>query len=121
MPGFLGLTTTVIEHTLVPTKVITIKSRILDVAMGPNHTLCLTEDGKVITLGQNNDAHLGRGHSRTFSRSSPEAVKAMSEKEVTLIAAGSTFSVVGNYFFSYYKKYFSFRHILLFLYKNRFQ
>ena len=44
------------------------KSRINDIAMGPNHTVCLTDDGKVITMGHNNDAQLGRGHARSYAR-----------------------------------------------------
>ena len=51
IPGLFGLTTTTVEWALSPTKVKSIKSRIVDLAMGPNHTVCLTEDGKVITLG----------------------------------------------------------------------
>ena len=64
--------------------------------MGPNHTVLLTDQGKVITMGQNSDAQLGRGHSRSYSRSWPEIVKTMGDKEVTLIAAGASFTVVGK-------------------------
>ena len=64
--------------------------------MGTNHTVCLTDQGKVITMGQNNDAQLGRGHSKSNARSRPEVVKAMEDKEVTLMAAGSSFTVVGT-------------------------
>lgn len=90
------MTTTLVESVDVPTKVKSIKSRILDVAMGPNHTVCLTDEYKVITFGQNNDAQLGRGHSRAFTRSVPAVVKAIGDKEVTLIAAGSSFTVIGT-------------------------
>ena len=48
-------------------------------------------------MGQNYDAQLGRGHARSYTRSSPEMVKAMADKEVTLIAAGSSFTVVGKH------------------------
>ena len=64
--------------------------------MSPNHTVLLTDHGKVITMGQNSDAQLGRGHSRSYSRSWPEIVKSMVDKEVTLIAAGASFTVVGT-------------------------
>ena len=47
-------------------------------------------------MGQNSDAQLGRGHSRSYSRSWPEIVKTMGDKEVTLIAAGASFTVVGK-------------------------
>ena len=95
-PGLLGLTTTTVDHVLVPTKVKSIKNRITDIAMSPNHTVLLTDHGKVITMGQNSDAQLGRGHSRSYSRSWPEIVKSMVDKEVTLIAAGASFTVVGT-------------------------
>ena len=68
----------------------------MEIAMGPNHTVLLTDQGKVITMGQNSDAQLGRGHSRSYSRSWPEIVKTMGDKEVTLIAAGASFTVVGK-------------------------
>ena len=81
---------------MVPTQVKSIESRILDVAMGPYHTVCLTDNGKVITMGQNSEAQLGKGHSKTSQRPWPEVVKLMADKEVTLVAAGSSFTVVGT-------------------------
>ena len=92
IPGLFG--STVIEKALVPTKV-KINNTIIDVAMSPNHTICLTDQGKVITMGQNTDAQLGRGHSKS-NRGKPEMVKVMEDKEVTLIAAGSSFTIVGT-------------------------
>ena len=68
IPGLFGLTTTTIDSVLIPTRVKSVKSRINDIAMGPNHTVCLTDDGKVITMGHNNDAQLGRGHARSYAR-----------------------------------------------------
>ena len=46
IPGLFGLTTTTIDSVLIPTRVKSVKSRINDIAMGPNHTVCLTDDGK---------------------------------------------------------------------------
>ena len=63
IPGLFG--STVVEKVLVPTKVKTMRNTIIDVAMSPNHTICLTDQGKVITMGQNTDAQLGRGHSKS--------------------------------------------------------
>ena len=99
-PGLLGLTHTTVDHVITPTRVKSIKSRIMDIAMGPNHTVLLTDQGKVITMGQNSDGQLGRGHSRSYSRSWPEIVKTMLDKEVTLIAAGASFTVVGKGIFN---------------------
>ena len=45
----------------------------MDVAMGPNHTVCLTDAGKVITFGRNSEAQLGRGHARSVA--GPDFVK----------------------------------------------
>ena len=85
------------EKVLVPTRIKTIKERIVDVAMAPFHTVCLTEHGKVLTMGRNSEAQLGRGHTDcTSGTSRPKQVKAMKDKEVTLISAGSTFTVVGT-------------------------
>ena len=69
IPGLFGLTTTTIDSVLIPTKVRSVKSRIMDIAMGPNHTVLLTDDGKVVTMGHNKDAQLGRGNSRSYTRS----------------------------------------------------
>ena len=44
IPGLFGITTTTIDSVLIPTKVKSVKSRIMDIAMGPNHTVCLTGD-----------------------------------------------------------------------------
>ena len=50
IPGLFGLTTTTIDSVLIPTKVRSIKSRVMDIAMGPNHTVLLTDEGKVKIL-----------------------------------------------------------------------
>lgn len=68
---------------------------LVDVAMGPDHTVCLTEHGKVVTMGRNIEAQLGKGHNHSGG-GKPCLVKAMTEKEITLISAGSTFTVVGT-------------------------
>ena len=112
-PGLLGLSHNSVEYVLVPTRIKSIKSRIMEIAMGPNHTVLLTDQGKVITMGQNNDAQLGRGHSRSYSRSWPEIVKTMGDKEVTLIAAGASFTVVGKLIINFIAHIFDRRKIIL--------
>ena len=54
---------------------------IVDVAMGPDHTVCLTEHGKAITIGRNIEAQLGKGHTHSGG-GKPYLVKAMAEKEM---------------------------------------
>ena len=63
--------------------------------MGPDHTVCLTEHGKAVTMGRNIEAQLGKGHTHSGG-GKPYLVKAMAEKEITLISAGATFTVVGT-------------------------
>ncbi len=37
-----------VEKVLVPTRVKAVKHRIVDLSMGPNHTVCITEEGKLV-------------------------------------------------------------------------
>ena len=83
-----------VEKVLVPTRVRAVKNPIVDVAMGPNHTVCLTDMGKLISFGRNSEAQLGRGHARSVT--GPDFVKAMQNKEVTMVSCGATFTVVGT-------------------------
>jgi alpha-tubulin suppressor-like RCC1 family protein len=76
-----------VKKALIPTRIQTIKARIVDVAMSRSHTVCLTESGKVMTMGRNEEAQLGKGNSRG-SRYGPELVKSMAKRDVSLIAAG---------------------------------
>ena len=41
-----------VEKVLVPTRVKAVKHRIVDLSMGPNHTVCITEDGKLVRLSR---------------------------------------------------------------------
>ena len=83
-----------IEKALVPTKVKSVKVPIVDLAMGPNHTVCITDAGKLITFGRNSEAQLGRGHARNAM--TPDFVKTMMDKEVVMVSCGATFTVVGT-------------------------
>eukprot|EP00094_Tigriopus_californicus_P004958 TCALIF_04774-PA protein Name:"Similar to nek8 Serine/threonine-protein kinase Nek8 (Danio rerio)" AED:0.11 eAED:0.12 QI:30/0.66/0.28/0.85/0.83/0.71/7/0/1060 len=83
-----------IDQLLVPTKVKSIKMAIVEIAMSATHSVCLTDSGKVITFGRNSEAQLGRGHSRNSFQ--PDYVKALIDKEVTMVSCGATFTVVGT-------------------------
>jgi alpha-tubulin suppressor-like RCC1 family protein len=37
-----------VEKALVPTRVRSVRQRIVDLDMGPNHTVCIAEDGKLV-------------------------------------------------------------------------
>ena len=90
-----ALLSTHVEKTATPTKVKALaKYVIVDLAMGPNHTVCLTNAGKILTFGRNSEAQLGRGHARHVA--GPDVVKLMQEKEVTMVSCGSTFTMVGT-------------------------
>ncbi|CAG0889811.1 unnamed protein product [Darwinula stevensoni] len=82
------------EKALVPTPCASVQARVVDVAMSSYHTAVLTETGTLVTFGRNSDGQLGRGHSRPTT--SPGSVKGMSDKVVTMIACGATFTVVGT-------------------------
>lgn len=65
---------------LTPLRVKSLRHRVVDLAMGPFHTVCLTEQGKVVTMGLNPDGQLGRGN--TQSHPGPAVVKSMADSEV---------------------------------------
>ncbi|CAL4067725.1 unnamed protein product, partial [Meganyctiphanes norvegica] len=83
-----------VEQALIPTRIRTVGCRVVDVAMGPTHTAVLTETGQVITFGRNCEGQLGRGNTRTQAQ--PVLVRALSDRVVTMIQCGSTFTVVGT-------------------------
>ena len=69
------------DKVLTPTRVKALRNQpIVDVAMGPHHTMCVTDKGHLIAMGRNSEAQLGKGHARSVS--GPEVVKAMTAKEV---------------------------------------
>ena len=50
-------------------------------AMAPYHTVCLTEHGKVVTMGRNIEAQLGRGHTEfNTGASKPQVLLATVER-----------------------------------------
>ena len=53
------------------------KHRVIDIAMGPNHTAVLVEPGHVFTLGCNSEGQLGTGN--TKPQNAPVGVKAFEE------------------------------------------
>ena len=69
-----------VDKVLTPTRVKSVRQPIVDVAMGPNHTVLVTDKGHLIAMGRNSEAQLGKGHARSVS--GPEVVKAMTAKEV---------------------------------------
>ncbi|XP_037090867.1 serine/threonine-protein kinase Nek8-like [Pollicipes pollicipes] len=58
-----GLISSIAEvgKVLVPTPVKSVTSRIIDVSMGPHHTIALTENGHLVSFGRNSEGQLGRG------------------------------------------------------------
>lgn len=83
-----------VEKVLVPTRIKAVKVPIVDLAMGPNHTMCLTTQRKLVAFGRNSEGQLGLGHSRSVS--GPTMVKSMASKESSLVSCGDTFTLVGT-------------------------
>ncbi len=108
-----------VDKVLVPTRVRAVKQRIVDLDMGPNHTVCIAEDGKLVktkniynlfllcasdrrtlsqllqvSMGRNSEAQLGRGQARAVA--GPDLVKTMQDKEVSMVSCGATFTVAGT-------------------------
>ena len=79
-----------------PTKLKSIKQKIISVSLGPEHTGCLTEAGHLITFGRNSEGQLGRGHTRSgASGAMPGLVRAggMGDRVVAVAECGGSFTV----------------------------
>ncbi|XP_040565280.1 serine/threonine-protein kinase Nek8 [Lepeophtheirus salmonis] len=89
-----------VDKVLVPTKLSSVskKYKIVDYDLGMGHTVCITHDRKVVTFGKNTDGQLGRGHTRNMvsEGGSPESVKSLIDKEVSFVACGPTFTLIGT-------------------------
>lgn len=62
-----------------------------DVSCGRNHTLVLTEDGKVVSFGGDRDGCTGHGSKK--GNRDPRVIQGLSDKQITQVAAGEDFSV----------------------------
>ena len=85
-----------VKQALVPTKLKSIKHKIISVSLGPEHTACLTEAGHLVTFGRNSEAQLGRGHTRSgASGVMPGLVRAggMGDRVVAVAECGASFTV----------------------------
>ncbi len=54
--------------------------QIVDIAVGAEHTLCVTSDGDVYGFGSNTDGQLGLGHTLTVRE--PEKISILSSRGV---------------------------------------
>jgi len=62
----------------------------VDIAVGAEHTLCVTLDGDVYGWGSNSDGQLGLGHTLTIRE--PQKIGFLSGKGVQQVSAGRTHS-----------------------------
>ena len=85
-----------VKQTLVPTRLKSVKQKIISVSMGPEHTACLTENGHVVTFGRNSDGQLGRGHTRGGGNMLPGGVRNMADRVVGVVECGATFTVAAT-------------------------
>ena len=83
-----------VEKALLPTPVKAVTSKIIDVSMGPHHTVALTENGHLVSFGRSSEGQLG--HTRGRAAGQPNLVRSMMDKTVTMVQCGSTFTVVGT-------------------------
>ena len=81
------------KQALVPTRVKSVKQKMISVSLGSDHTSCLSEDGNITTFGRNSQGQLGRGHARAGNSSMPGSVRGMSDRTVCLLESGNTFTV----------------------------
>lgn len=63
---------------------------VVDIAVGAEHTLAVTQEGDVYGWGSNSDGQLGLGHTLTVRE--PERIVALSGKGVQQVSAGRTHS-----------------------------
>ena len=82
-----------VNQALLPTRVKSVKQKMISVSLGADHTACLSEDGQLTTFGRNSEGQLGRGHARAGSSSMPGSVRGMSGRVVCMVECGATFTV----------------------------
>ena len=58
------------------------KHRVIDMALGPNHSAVLVEQGHVYTFGNNQEGQLGLGN--TKPRDAPGMVKPLYDKAISV-------------------------------------
>lgn len=91
--GELGIGGIEDEHILVPRPVAWhLADQVATVACGANHTLLLTNEGKVFSCGNNDYGQLGHD----LPRKRPQPVSALDAQEISMIACGSVHSVALN-------------------------
>nr|CAB3264293.1 serine/threonine-protein kinase Nek9-like [Phallusia mammillata] len=83
---------TEVENKKVPTALKSIKA-VIDVAMGKNHTVVLTESGQVLVMGSNKDGQMATKDAK--QKPSPYLIKSLKDEGVTVVACGNTYTVVG--------------------------
>ena len=66
--------------------------RLLSIACGKNHSLNLTRDGDVFSMGTGEQCVAGHGGSRNAEK--PQILKPLRDKRVTMIACGESHSMV---------------------------
>ena len=66
--------------------------RLLQIACGKNHSLNLTRDGDVFSMGSGDQCVAGHGGSRPAEK--PQILKPLRDKRVTMIACGDSHSMV---------------------------
>ncbi|XP_014245638.2 serine/threonine-protein kinase Nek8-like isoform X2 [Cimex lectularius] len=63
---------------------------VIGVSIGRNHSVVLTKDGYVITMGSNLEAQLGH------NQKSPSIVSSVTDRVVTMVTCGPTYTIIGT-------------------------
>lgn len=58
-----------------------------------SHALCLSEDGKVYSWGNNNNGELGNGNNINTNNNTPEIIKGLLKHSIRRIGCGAEFSI----------------------------
>ncbi|KAF2905521.1 hypothetical protein ILUMI_00654 [Ignelater luminosus] len=82
-----------------------LKDKIINVSMGLNHTILVTQNGKTIGMGKNTEGQLGIGNCTTYSY--PQT--ANTPQNIVMVSCGATFTVAATdnnvvYFWGTYHK-----------------
>ncbi|XP_072021077.1 LOW QUALITY PROTEIN: uncharacterized protein [Amphiura filiformis] len=88
-------TKTEVEGRKVPTVIKTLSTfRVLDMVLGPHHSAIIVDPGVIYTFGRNVEGQLGMGN--TKPREAPAQVRNLSDKRVTMVACGNSYTVSGT-------------------------
>jgi alpha-tubulin suppressor-like RCC1 family protein len=94
--GQLGIGENYIRETLTNPKICKFKVRIKDISCGDNHSLFLTFDYRVYSMGSNTYGQLGLGTPALTHKSSPHLIEGLSDNTIVKISSNGNYSIALN-------------------------